>query len=290
MSFCIRRGDSFAGNVSQALPPPTIIWRSNWNDSIVLQYAHNCVEHIFNCATPYHQIWWEEGEDFRPIAIFDARPPVKNYVPVIVLNCADIIFNCADSHLRYEGSGFHSSALITNYGVKLISVNWVVIVLNSAANIFNCTALTPRYRKAGETLAPIAIFDAELPGINCDSIVLYCADTIFNCAGPYSDKQVGVGLSFPPPIGNFNLGTVLFQFCSLVQQSYLIELSSFPWTWHFRQEPQFVPPPSAFLPLEISVSKWLQSITFKFCSMALSFFSTYSPPYLYEMLWVHSPS
>ena len=53
-------------------------------------------------------------------------------------------------------------------------------------------------RGAEETLTPIAIVDAQSPGINCASIVL-------NCAGSHFDIRVVVFGAQPPKIFYYNI-------------------------------------------------------------------------------------
>jgi len=40
-------------------------------------------------------------------------------------------------HLEIQGYGIGSSVPIPNFGVKVVSINWVSIALSRAANIFN---------------------------------------------------------------------------------------------------------------------------------------------------------
>ena len=60
-----------------------------------------------------------------------------------MINCADIISNCAGPHLeirRGEVFGAQLPPPIANFGVKMVFICWVSIVLNCAAIFFDRTS------------------------------------------------------------------------------------------------------------------------------------------------------
>jgi len=117
-----------------------------------------------------------------------------------------------------------SQATHSEFGGRIEVFNWARIMLGHAAVI-------PDIMKGssgpGESLALIAIFDAEPPGIDSALIVLNWTNFTSNFADAHLEIR-RVVLGPQPYIATFEVKMVSIECVSIVQQSLTIRLSSFP--------------------------------------------------------------